>query len=144
MSVKKSHESRRAFAGVIEESCHFPAKYSTLSRKRRFILRKCRVFSVRLRPGLGRVAIGPLIRGTCATCGVTFPIVLELLGRHFQHYRESEASCGESAVFYRSDGPRVGPGRHRTDKTRHFRHMRPHFPDSVGTSGETFPTLSRK
>ena len=40
--------------------------------------------------------------------------------------------------------PRPSPGRHRTDKTRHFRHMRPHFPDSVGTSGETFPTLSRK
>ena len=39
---------------------------------------------------------------------------------------------------------RVGPGRHRTDKTRHFRHMRHRFPDSVGTSGETFPTLSRK
>jgi len=42
----------------------------------------------------------------------------------FQHYRESEASCGESAAFYRSDGdpgwagapggrpraPRPGPG----------------------------------
>ena len=40
--------------------------------------------------------------------------------------------------------PRPSPGRHRTDKTRHFRHMRPHFLDSVGTSGETFPTLSRK
>ena len=39
---------------------------------------------------------------------------------------------------------RVGPGRHRTDKTRHFRHMRCHFLDSVGTSGETFPTLPRK
>ena len=50
--------------------------------------------------------------------------MLELLGRNFQHYRESEASCGESAAFYRSDGdpgwagapggrpraPRPGPG----------------------------------
>ena len=36
--------------------------------------------------------------------------------------------------------PRPSPGRHRTDKTRHFRHMRPHFFHSVGNlSPEVHP-----
>ena len=40
--------------------------------------------------------------------------------------------------------PRPSPGRHRTDKTRHFRHMRPHFLDSVGNVSPEVPTLSGK
>ena len=36
----------------------------------------------------------------------------------------------------RPPGAPAQPGAHRTDKTRHFRHMRPHFLDSVANSGE--------
>ena len=58
MTVKKSHEPRRLFAGVIEENRHFSQEFTTLSRKCGLVWRKCRVFSVRLRPGLGRGARG--------------------------------------------------------------------------------------
>ena len=33
-------------------------------------------------------------------------------------------------------GTPPGPGRNPTEKTRHFRRMRPHFPDSVANSDE--------
>ena len=70
--------------------------------------------------------------------------IVSFSGKIFNTIEKVTPHFAKVTCFLGPFATRVGPGRHRTDKTRHFRHMRPHFPDSVGTSGETFPTLPRK
>ena len=70
--------------------------------------------------------------------------IVSFSGKIFNTIEKVTPHFAKVPCFLGPFATRVGPGRHRTDKTRHFRHMRPHFLDSVGNVSPEVPTLSGK
>ena len=126
-SLRHFGEATRSF---LQEAVSVPGRLKRSAEQHRELGRPSGIQYISPNSFPGRVVSQEKPWVAASFCGGHRGIV-SFSGKIFNTIEKVTPHFAKVPCFLGPIATRVGPCRHRTDKTRHFRHMRPHIPESV-------------